>query len=278
MTSTAPLPTGPGGGTPPLGALPAAGEPWCRIRRFEGVDLCFVDLDAFADAVLVPISAGPRPGPGPQPLPPEAFRAPFLGAADSAQVNAFKSFKKQREWMAGRLALGRLLTAAGLPTPDPREPLVTYGPRGAPRVTAHPELPISISHSHQWAVAGLAAAGGAPIGLDLERLPAGDLRYLVNTAFSPRERKDLPDDPRVVVRHWTIKEAYLKFLGLGFHESLQRVEILAGRLCHDGRPVEGLRLHTEYPWPDYALALVTPAGPSGARGRPPASRSPAPQI
>lgn len=265
MTSAAPRPEGPGRGTPPPGTLPDDGETGCRMRRINGVDLCFVDLAAFTDALLHPPPIGTAPGPAPRPLPPEAFRVPFLGAADRSQVNAFKSFKKQREWMAGRFALGRLLAAAGLPAPNPREPLVTYGPRGAPRVTAHPQLPVSISHSNQWAVAAMAAPGRGPIGLDLERRPAGELRYLVDTAFSRRERADLPDDPREVIRHWTIKEAYLKYLGLGFHESLQRVEIIAGRLWHGGRAVTGLRLHTEYPWPDYALALVTPAAPPGAR-------------
>lgn len=248
----------------PPGAPPPPEPDGVRRETLAGVRLCWVDLDAFPAAVLREDPGGPRRGPRPQPLPAQAFRWNFLGAADRDTVNGFKAWKKQVEWMAGRFALNRLLAEAGLSLPDPEAPLVTYAPQGAPRLTAHPQRPISISHAGRWAVAGMAPLGRGPIGIDIERRPAGDLRYLVATAFSPRERATLPEGaPGEVLRRWTVKEAFLKFIGRGFHESLQRVELLEGRLYHAGRPVEGLEVHTSVPCPGYALTLVVPAPGAG---------------
>jgi phosphopantetheinyl transferase len=79
----------------------------------------------------------------------------------------------------------------------------------------------------------------------------------LRAAFSEREAKVLQalDDEALFLR-WTAKEAYLKTIGQGFHESLKKIEILDGTIFHGRRPVAGLTLQSGFPCPGYAFSLV----------------------
>ncbi len=57
----------------------------------------------------------------------------------------------------------------------------------------------------------------------------------MKTAFTADEIRHMPPDARSVFRHWTLKEAFLKYLGLGFNESLHHVAVINDQIYHYGR-------------------------------------------
>ncbi|MFF7593350.1 4'-phosphopantetheinyl transferase family protein [Kitasatospora purpeofusca] len=83
------------------------------------------------------------------------------------------------------------------------------GPVGAPH--------FSLSHGGGRVLIGLA---GAPVGVDVEPLPAADSAEVLATTLHPAEQAELADvrpadRPGAFARLWTRKEAYLKGLGIG---------------------------------------------------------------
>jgi 4'-phosphopantetheinyl transferase len=180
----------------------------------------------------------------------------WLAPEEQEALNHFKSFKRQVEWLAGRLAVKALVAGclgAELPAPEIR---VAHDPQGAPFLPGFPDHCISITHAGRFAAAAVSLDPRIALGIDIERLPipAGDA--FLKVAFSDRERQALdPGDGQALARSWTLKEAYLKYIRQGFHRSLHRVEWLNGRLLDGGRTAP---VHWEVmaPSPDHRLAVV----------------------
>jgi len=185
------------------------------------------------------------------------FREPFLGPDEITTLNRFKALKKQIEWMAGRYAAKQLARQFidGRPSLDSTR--VAYRTKGAPYLAQNPSLSLSISHSWDYAVAGLGLSPARVLGLDLEKIRPESRNTLLKTAFTDREAKALPpmDDDGLFLR-WTAKEAYLKYIGQGFHESLKRIEILDNTIFHHARPVPSLTLCSLLPLTGYAFSMV----------------------
>lgn len=98
------------------------------------------------------------------------------------------------------------------------------------------------------------------MGTDIEAVQAEAIAGLLNTAFSSREITEIANaDPSEFFRRWTCKEAYLKYIGMGFFKSLQHVEILKSGIRHWNRPVCGLLCYAAEPFPGYRLSMVTSA-------------------
>jgi len=178
----------------------------------------------------------------------------FFSAEEIRTVNRFKVIKKQLEWLGGRLAVkhlaGRQFQKAAA------EITVAYHEKGAPYLRDFPEFPISISHSKDLAVAALRRNRGGPIGLDVERIGDALSENFRRIAFSDAERQALVDAPvEQVYLSWTVKEAFLKYIGMGFHENLKTVEFLRNRIHHKGRPVSDVNRISRI-IDDYALTLV----------------------
>jgi 4'-phosphopantetheinyl transferase EntD len=116
---------------------------------------------------------------------------------------------RRRDWVGGRLALRR---AVGLLGGVVLEGPIVADDRGAPRLP--PGLVGSISHKDGLAVALVAAAEGAAIGVDLERwqVPRRDLSKRVLVEAELAELSGLPDDERgrAVLLRFSIKEAIYK--------------------------------------------------------------------
>jgi 4'-phosphopantetheinyl transferase len=165
--------------------------------------------------------------------------------------------KKQVEWMAGRYAAKHLARRFSDGRPHPASTRVAYRSEGAPYLAQAPSVPLSISHSWDYAVAGLGFDPACRLGLDLERIRPASRATLLRTAFSDREAAALrsADDTALFLR-WTAKEAYLKAVGMGFHESLKQVEILDDAIWHRRRPVPALILRSHLPFQGYAFSLV----------------------
>lgn len=242
---------------PATGAV-SAGETAPLRRRWSpapGLQLCLVSVPAFLVRYLPMIRFGD--GLARLPVPLSAFVCPleFLSPEERAQVERFASLKKQVEWLCGRLAAKTAVAAAAGVGLDLKHIGLAYEKEGAPYVRALPDLPLSISHSGAWA--GAVVGGRGRIGLDMERISPDDLQFLLKAGFTQGERSALVGaSPETVIRHWTLKEAFLKFIGKGFNESLAAVEVIDSRLHHHGRPIENLTVIQNPLGRDYMMSLV----------------------
>jgi 4'-phosphopantetheinyl transferase len=234
-------------------------NPACGLcHAIDGLTLALVPIGGFLEHYLPGLPTASLRVARPLTITAGDFTRPLLAPAELERVNAFKSRKRQAEWMAGRLAAKTLAALSAPASPAPCAIEIAYHPEGAPYLEHRPELSLSISHAHDYAVAGLGHRAGMVIGLDLEKKRPLEIDYILHTAFSDRERRRLdPADQDRFFACWTLKEAYLKYLGRGFRESLKRVEILDDTIIrHHGQTAAGLSVQILHPFPDYFLAIV----------------------
>ena len=196
------------------------------------------------------------------------FKRDFLSRAEKERLNRFKALKKQLEWACGRFMIKSLARAAlslgDAPVMAADRPLadiaLDYREKGAPFLVDAPEVSITLSHSGDFTAAGISLVPGTILGLDIEAIgPMPDANFL-KTAFTPNEIRDMGGTPKGVFRAWTLKEAYLKYIGMGFNENLHRVEIMADHIVHHGKtaPVE---MFTTVIEDSYSLSIVTGPDP-----------------
>lgn len=117
--------------------------------------------------------------------------------------------KRQTEWLAGRIAAKR--SVAELTGAQPHDVEILQTDHASPPYVALPGVHIGISHSFDVA---LGAAAPHEIGIDVELvrpLPAELTAY----AFVAGELAPLGEDAAAMVRLWTMKESFVKMLGLG---------------------------------------------------------------
>src|SRR5262249_1633095 len=103
---------------------------------------------------------------------------------------------------------------------------VTDGPGGRPELAAsHPPLRFNLSHTHGLVACVVARAA---CGVDVESLGTADHDELAPSVLAPTELADyraLPDTERRerLLEIWTLKESYLKGIGLGLSRPLDSV-------------------------------------------------------
>jgi len=243
---------------PPLNQPPDPSALLNLRRPGPGYRLAFVSIPLLLERVLtMTIGSAFRTAP-PRFFKARDFHECFLGPDELARLNGFKALKKQVEWMAGRYAAKQLAGRVLDHQPPPVRTRVAYRSKGAPYFSDDPALCLSITHSGDFAVAGVGLSPSCILGVDLERIRPESRATLLRTAFSAREARALEAlDDTALFRQWTAKEAYLKYIGMGFHESLKRVEILDGTIFHEGLPVPSLSLSSHLPFPGYAFAMVS---------------------
>jgi 4'-phosphopantetheinyl transferase len=129
-------------------------------------------------------------------------------------------------------------------------------------------LNFSVSHSHEYALLGFSA--GRPIGVDIEWVranpPFHELAVGICAAAEIRMLESLPDGQRLPALYqcWTLKESYLKTLGVGLSHPPQRVRV-AWQDRFDGSSPPKYLLHVRGKWtavvidapPGYAASVVT---------------------
>ena len=240
-------------------------HPVCGLSAIaDGLTLAFVPVKGFLQCYLPALTQKAWRRGRPLAITTGDFARPLLAASEIARVNTFKSLKRQIEWMAGRLAAKTLGQSLAEDEPAITDLRVAHDPQGAPYLERQPEFSLSISHAHEYAVAGLHHHTDTAIGLDLEKHQPIDIAIMLRTAFSAREGRRLdPADQTRFFACWTLKEAYLKYLGRGFRESLKQIEILGdARIVDHGEPVAGLSVRVLPPFPAYTLAIVSGPRPS----------------
>ena len=197
-----------------------------------------------------------------------SFSRTFLHPDELADINGFKTLKKQVERICSRFLIKQLLrhTLQLENTPYP-DITIAYEDQGAPYLPGHESRSISLSHSNDLTAGAISLNDRTRIGLDIECIEKMPDEYFLKTAFTARECDTLVREAPSIYRQWTIKEAYLKFIKKGFNESLHQVEIVNDRIYHHGGPAD-VRIHS---WrisssiensPEYAVSLVTGDAPT----------------
>jgi 4'-phosphopantetheinyl transferase len=77
----------------------------------------------------------------------------------------------------------------------------------------------------------------------------------LKTAFTKQEIALMPKTASAVFANWTLKEAFLKYLGLGFNESLHHVAVIDAQIFHQGQKIPVFTWQTVVD-NRYALGLV----------------------
>lgn len=230
-------------------------ENFLHIRNVTGgIDLCFIHIPDFAETYMPPIDRTSFRRERARTIDETGPLSRFFTGEDFRKVNGFKVLKKQAEWMAGKAALKILARMRGLTTDDRAG--IAAEESGAPYLKCFPDIPVSISHSGDYAAAAMGGPGGI-VALDIERVEEGRMQNIVRVAFTDRESSFLSgksDGEHYLA--WTAKEAYLKYIKKGFAEGLKKVEILNGRVFHHNREITGIGIVSEFFQKDYALTLI----------------------
>jgi phosphopantetheinyl transferase len=149
--------------------------------------------------------------------PPSAEGA-WLDGAERARLAAMSGPIRPREFLGGRFLVRSM--AARLLEIEPSAVRIEVEAEGRPRIAAPEPLFLGLSHTRDYAACALSRSS---VGLDIEELGrSGDLEGIEDYAFTPTERAFTagPDWERRFFAIWTLKEAYLKRLGLGVPEIL----------------------------------------------------------
>ena len=144
-----------------------------------------------------------------------------LSAEERTRAAQFAFAEDRRDFVVAHALLRRLLTAF-----VPRDPAAwsfMTSPSGKPGL-ANPDLEggsIAFNLSHTRGLVACVAARGADVGIDVERVPAGDnLLDVARAHFSVAEVRDLERRAAAEQRArftelWTLKEAQAKATGAG---------------------------------------------------------------
>jgi 4'-phosphopantetheinyl transferase len=154
-----------------------------------------------------------------------------LSPDELRRAEAFAYARERRRFVVARGILRQLL--ARYLCVDPVAVDLVYGPNGKPELRHDDRAAaLNFSVSHSEALALYAVAADRRVGVDLERVrPLPEAATITQLCFSPRERATLAELTgdeleTVVLRGWTLKEAYLKATGEGLTLPPERVEVI----------------------------------------------------
>lgn len=165
----------------------------------------------------------------------DSFNVNFLNTQELARLNEFKALKKQVEWLCGRFSAKALAKEILMPGHTENKICIDYMEQGAPYLTEYPNHCLSLSHSGIYTAAAICTRPQILMGIDIEALKQRPEGAFMKMAFTPGEISDIGSSTRALFRSWTLKEAYLKYIRMGFNENLHKVEILKGKIFHHGK-------------------------------------------
>jgi 4'-phosphopantetheinyl transferase len=195
----------------------------------------------------------------------------FLDDSELARAESFYAEDHRREFVIARALLKTLI--AGYCGCTPREVRFEYGSRGKPALISELRRSrnLSFNMSHSADAVLIAITSGIEVGVDVEEISSGTLgaeaienmcinsqEAIVLNSASDRER------PRMLLRYWTHKEAYLKAIGCGLSLPPQHLTVrfldFQRSVIYQGNPREKDPLfgHDLPPGSGYAGAIVVP--------------------
>jgi 4'-phosphopantetheinyl transferase len=162
-----------------------------------------------------------------------------LLSADERERAARFMRDADRETFVAAHAMLRLSLSRCAPV-DPEDWRFRTGPQGRPEVDGPPaEHGLRFSLSHTAGLAICAVTEDAAVGVDVESTGRRTPLEVARRCFAPEEREALAAlpptrRPERFFEHWTLKEAFLKALGLGITYPMERVRFT----LLPGRPVQ----------------------------------------
>jgi 4'-phosphopantetheinyl transferase len=167
---------------------------------------------------------------------------------------------QERDWRRFIVARGTLREIlGGMLNTNPSDLVFSLGEFGKPQIAAPAcaqSICFNVAHSDDLA---LFAFAKRDLGVDLERVRAiEEAEQIASRFFSEREGRclhELPEEQRLQAffNCWTRKEAYLKAIGRGLDDGLNRIEVSLA----PGDPPE--LLSTRNKLPQWRLHALTPA-------------------
>lgn len=220
-----------------------------------GIFIRVMKISKILEQVLPGAVPADYQGKGNQKFTRKNFSIPLFSDPELDGLNRFRALKKQVEWISGRMTLKTLVKEVIRPDLPMEEMIVSYREKGAPFLEGFPLIPVSLSHSGNLTAAVLAENPDLTLGIDLEKIgPCPDAGFM-KTAFTRKEMEKMGTGPEDIFQTWTLKEAYLKYIQMGFNESLHRVEIIDGRIFYHGNP-QDVRTWSRILEQGYILSLV----------------------
>jgi 4'-phosphopantetheinyl transferase len=148
-----------------------------------------------------------------------------LDERERARARAFRRERDRSRFVARRVALHRILARYAGTLPE--DVVIRSGENGKPYVDRPSGLRFNLSSSGAHAV--VAVTEHRAVGVDVEEIRGG-LDDIVDSFLSVREREELAGLPASVRLHacyrfWTLKEAYLKALGVGLGAELDAFSV-----------------------------------------------------
>jgi 4'-phosphopantetheinyl transferase len=154
------------------------------------------------------------------------FLSGLLSADEQDRAGRFRFWRDQRRYMAGRgilrLLIGRYHSV------DPKATKFLYSKYGKPYLPSG-NLKFNVAHCQDLALFGFCF--NADIGVDVECIRTiEDAPGIASRFFSPGENEAFLAAPverqtEVFLSYWTLKEAYVKALGLGLSYPLDNFEV-----------------------------------------------------
>lgn len=172
------------------------------------------------------------------------FFLTWLDKAERVRLNRFASDRSRRLFgIAHGLTRYCLSLWTSAESPDGTSPVAPAEWRfyaesfGRPRVLPQPGAPAPIfSLSHTRSAVAVAVAADGEVGTDVENVERrSDFPSLARRFFSTEECAHIAGsgDPterrRRFVQYWTLKESYLKALGMGLNKALSSFALAAGQ-------------------------------------------------
>ena len=144
---------------------------------------------------------------------------------------------------------------------NPREVHLLYGEFGKPFLKQE-RIFFNVAHSHNMGLIGISRS--FPLGVDIEQIRSfPEAQLLSEQFFSDREKRMIrqtKEDIKVFFRIWARKEAFIKALGRGLSQSLERFDVVdeSGDWIEyivDPQGSESYQLRDLSVDPDYSAAL-----------------------
>jgi 4'-phosphopantetheinyl transferase len=151
-----------------------------------------------------------------------------ITALDDADLQRYARYREDRDrlmFLGGRVMARAVVAGALAVRPD--EWQWREGPHGRPEIAA-PETPVRFNIAHSGGVVVCAVSCGREVGVDVEdrgRRPVDSRvirRYLAPEEAADVEARGAAWHDRFLM-YWTLKESYLKALGLGISVPLEEI-------------------------------------------------------
>lgn len=184
------------------------------------------------------------------------FLVTFLSEFELKTLNKFKSLKKQVEWLSGRFLLKSCIVSIIDNINELQNIVVAYGKEGAPFLPDFPDIKISLSHSGDYAAVAVCTKENVDIGVDIEQVGEKLDENFLKIAFTQKEISSMDKTVEDILKKWTAKEAFLKYIKKGFNESLHKVEVIGDRIFYNREEAQ-VTVFSKIIDNNYVLSLVT---------------------